>query len=210
VRRFDWEWIQDVAAFNYMLFGRLLRTYSTDVKVLGVSERWVTRIFLTFDVISFIIQSTGAALLAGATSTLTDVALGQHMIIGGLLPQLSSFGFFTVVAVRFHIKMARWERLQGPMTWRAEDWRPLLFCLYASCFLIIARASIPSDQHNVLNLLLNISESTYRVIKFFQSLRSYLSSHEVYFYSLKALPMMPPFILFNIWYLRDVLSKVDS
>jgi hypothetical protein len=116
VRRFDWEWIQDVAAFNYMLFGRLLRTYSTDVKVLGVSERWMTRIFLVFDVISFISQSTGAALLAGATSTLTDVALGQHMIIGGLLLQLSSFDFFTVVAVRFHITMARWERLQGPMT----------------------------------------------------------------------------------------------
>jgi hypothetical protein len=81
------------SAFNYMLFGRLLRTYSTDPKALGVSERWVTRIFLTFDVISFIIQSTGAALLAGATSTLTDVVLGQHMIIGGLLLQLSSFDF---------------------------------------------------------------------------------------------------------------------
>jgi hypothetical protein len=100
--------------------------------------------FLTFDVISFIIQSTGAALLAGATSNLTDVVPGQHMIIGGLLLQLSSFGFFTAVAVRFHTKMARWEKLQGSMTVRAEEWRPPLFCLYASCFLVIARKSILS------------------------------------------------------------------
>jgi hypothetical protein len=95
-------------------------------------------------VIPFIIQSTGAALLAGATSTLTDVVLGQHMIIGRLLLQPSSFGFFTAVAVRFHTKMARWEKLQGSMTVRAEEWRALLFCLYASCFLIIARTSILS------------------------------------------------------------------
>jgi hypothetical protein len=189
-----------------MLFGRLLRTYSTDAEVLGVSERWVTRTFLTFDVISFIIQSTGAAMLAGATSSFSDIVHGQHIIIGGLLLQLSSFGFFTTVAVRFHIKLARWEKLQGSTTVRAEEWRPLLFCLYASCFLIIGRTSPLSVS---VNLLLNTSGSTYRAIESFQGLGGYLGSHEVYFYSLEAFPMMPSFILFNIWH-RDVLSKVDS
>lgn len=28
----------------------------------------------------------------------------------------------------------------------------------------------------------------------------YLASHEPYFYILEAIPMMPPFILFNIWH----------
>jgi len=82
----------------------------------------------------------------------------------------------------------------------SREWRPLLFCLYASCFLIIFRTSILSDQRNVFNLLLNILGSTYRAIEFFQGLGGYLGSHEVYFYSFEALPMMPPFILFNIWH----------
>lgn len=28
----------------------------------------------------------------------------------------------------------------------------------------------------------------------------YLASHEAYFYVLEAVPMMPPFVLFNIWH----------
>jgi hypothetical protein len=127
-----------------MLFGRLLRTYSSDPKAIGVLEQWVTRAFLAFDVISFIIQSTGAAMLAGATSSFGDIVHGQHIIVSGLLLQLSSFGIFTAVPVRFHLKMARWEKLQGSTTARAEEWRPLIFCLYASCFLIIVRTSILS------------------------------------------------------------------
>jgi hypothetical protein len=127
-----------------MLFGRLLRTYSTDAKALSVSERWVARTFLAFDVISFIIQFTEAAMLAGATNSFCDAVHGQHILIGGLLLQLSSFGFFIAVALRFHIKIARWEKLQGSTTVRAVEWRPLLFCLYASCFLIISRTSVLS------------------------------------------------------------------
>ncbi|KAF8865051.1 hypothetical protein BDZ45DRAFT_471782 [Acephala macrosclerotiorum] len=39
------------AAFNYMLFGRLLRTYSLGAKALGITAAWVTRIFISFDAI---------------------------------------------------------------------------------------------------------------------------------------------------------------
>lgn len=39
--------------------------------------------------------------------------------------------------------------------------------------------------------------SVYRVVEFSQGFDGYLASHEVYFYVLEAVPMMPPFILFN-------------
>jgi len=42
--------------------------------------------------------------------------------------------------------------------------------------------------------------SLYRVIEFGQGFEGYLASHEVYFYVLEAVPMMPPFILFNIFH----------
>lgn len=37
----------------------------------------------------------------------------------------------------------------------------------------------------------------YRIVEFGQGFDGYLASHEVYFYVLEAVPMMPPFILFN-------------
>jgi hypothetical protein len=40
----------------------------------------------------------------------------------------------------------------------------------------------------------------YRVVEFAQGFDGYLASHEVYFYVLEAVPMMPPFILFNLYH----------
>lgn len=126
-----------VAAFNYMLFGRLLRTYSNDAKALGVSATWVTRIFVGFDVISFLTQSAGAGLLSSAKDDRKKSENGQHIVMGGLVIQLVAFGFFTAVAVRFHMKVRRLQKMPTNFKSRAEEWRPLLFCLYASCILIM-------------------------------------------------------------------------
>ncbi|KAE9366362.1 RTA1-domain-containing protein [Stipitochalara longipes BDJ] len=173
-----------VAAFNYMLFGRILRTYSSDTKpkALGVSDTWITRLFVGFDVVSFLTQSAGAAMLAGSKDDIKKSNTGQHIVIGGLVLQLVAFGFFTAIAVSFHLKMKRSQRLQGSVTQETvKEWRPLLFCLYASCILIMLR-------------------SVYRVVEFSQGFDGYLVSHEVYFYVLEAVPMMPPFILFNVFH----------
>jgi hypothetical protein len=120
-----------------MLFGRLLRSYSTDAKALGVSATWVTRMFVGFDVISFLTQSAGAAMLAGAKDDRKRSLLGQHILMGGLVLQLVAFGFFTAVAVRFHLKMRRLQKLATDIDIQAKEWRPLLFCLYTSCLLIM-------------------------------------------------------------------------
>lgn len=126
-----------VAAFNYMLFGRLLRTYSTDGKALGVSATWVTRVFVGFDVISFLTQSAGAGLLSSAKDDRKKSETGQHIVMGGLVIHLIAFGFFTAVAVRFHLKMRKLQEVPSDFDQRAREWRPLLFCLYASCILIM-------------------------------------------------------------------------
>ncbi|KAL3420633.1 RTA1 domain protein [Phlyctema vagabunda] len=174
-----------VAAFNYMLFGRILRTYSPDgnSKALGISDTWVTRIFVGFDVVSFLTQSAGAAILAGAKGDSKKSNTGENIVTAGLILQLVAFGFFTAAAVRFHVKMRQWQRLiPGSVAQvRAREWQVLLFCLYASCILIMLR-------------------SVYRVVEFSQGFDGYLASHEVYFYVLEAVPMMPPFFLFNIFH----------
>jgi len=187
-----------VAAFNYMLFGRLLRTYSTDAKALGVSATWVTRIFVGFDVISFLTQSAGAGLLSSAKDDRKKSELGQHIVMGGLVIQLVAFGFFTAIAVRFHLKVLKLHKMPTGFSNKASEWRPLLFCLYASCFLIMlskSDCSFPPDT-----MLTHFLGSVYRVVEFAQGFDGYLASHEVYFYVLEAVPMMPPFILFNIFH----------
>jgi hypothetical protein len=125
-----------------MLFGRILRTYSSDAKpkALGVSDTWVTRIFVGCDVVSFLTQSAGAAMLAGAKDDVKQSNTGQHIVIGGLVLQLVAFGFFTAIAVSFHLNMKRSYKLAGSVAQeRAREWRPLLLCLYASCILIMLR-----------------------------------------------------------------------
>lgn len=124
-----------------MLFGRLLRTFSSDAKALGVSAAWVTRIFVGFDVLSFLTQSAGAAMLASARDDRDKSELGQHIVMGGLVLQLVAFGFFTAVAVRFHMKMRMLRKLSGSVYDKGQEWRPLLLCLYASCILIMLRTS---------------------------------------------------------------------
>jgi len=47
-------------------------------------------------------------------------------------------------------------------------------------------------------MLTYILGSAYQVVKFAQGFDGYLASHEVYFDVLEAVPVIPPFVLFNI------------
>jgi hypothetical protein len=62
-------------------------------------------------VISFVTQFAGAAMLADAKEDRKGSILGQHILMGGLVLQLVAFGFFAAVAVRFHLKMRRLQKL---------------------------------------------------------------------------------------------------
>jgi hypothetical protein len=126
---------------------------------------------------------------------------GEHIVMGGLVLQLVAFGFFTAVAARFRLKMKRSQRLPGSMVDdRVREWRPLLFCLYGSCVLIMIRLyHLLSDSPFILPII-GSAGSVHRVVEFSQGFGGYLDSNEVYFYVLKAVPMMPPFILFNAFY----------
>ena len=186
-----------------MLFGRILRTYSSVVnpKALGVADTWVTRIFVSFDLFSFLTQSAGSAMLAGAKEDIKKSNTGEHIVMGGLVLQLVAFGFFTAVAARFHLKMKRSQRLLGSMVDdRAREWRPLLFCLYASCILIMIRMYHLLSHSPFILLIIGSAGSVYRIVEFSQGFDGYLASHEAYFYVLETVPMIPPFILFNIFH----------
>jgi hypothetical protein len=59
-----------IAAASYILFGRLLEIVlpgGRNARSLGVPARWVTWIFLTGDITSFVLQGIGAGIMSGAS-----------------------------------------------------------------------------------------------------------------------------------------------
>ncbi|KAF1976284.1 hypothetical protein BU23DRAFT_456382 [Bimuria novae-zelandiae CBS 107.79] len=121
------------AASIYMILGRLiLRTNSASYSV--VRANWVTKIFVTGDVLCFFIQSGGAGMLVQANDN-AGVKRGENIILGGLVLQILIFAFFVAVA-------ATWRnRLGARPTAKSADlpWGRYIWLLYAASALITIR-----------------------------------------------------------------------
>jgi hypothetical protein len=168
-----------LAASIYMILARLIRQLGAEEYAL-IRTKWMTKVFVTGDVISFFAQGggkptptsflfsttagiltppiPGGGLLAKA-KTKDDQKLGESVILGGLAIQIVFFGFFIVTTVIFHLRMnknptARSYSVTGP-------WRQLVFALYISSVLVMVR-------------------SVFRMIEFGMGNDSVLMSHEAY------------------------------
>lgn len=79
------------AASMYMLLGR-----AAGDSVPFLPRKWLTKIFVGGDVVSFLMQSTGGSLM-GIADTRDQVKLGERVTIGGLWVQLVFFTGFMFV-----------------------------------------------------------------------------------------------------------------
>ncbi|KAF3171610.1 hypothetical protein TWF225_002253 [Orbilia oligospora] len=174
------------AAGDYIILGRLLERVlpgGPRAKALGLPARWITWIFVTSDIISFVMQGIGASIISANTDGRNPAAQiqGQHIIMAGLAIQIAFFSFFVCAVIRFDTK----TRESHP----GARWRALVYCLYISCACILIR-------------------SIYRIVEFAQGWDGYLMSHEVYFYVLEALPMLPCLVIFNIFHPSKYLPEL--
>ncbi|KAF3930455.1 hypothetical protein ABW20_dc0107157 [Dactylellina cionopaga] len=166
------------AAALYIILGRLLERVlpgGAKAKALGLPARWITWIFVTSDIISFAMQGLGAGIISANADGKNPAAQkrGSTIIMAGLGIQMAFFSFFIGAVIRFDVK----TRNTDPNA----RWRVLVYSLYLSCTLILIR-------------------SAYRTAEFAQGWNGYLMGHEVYFYVLEALPMLPCLIIFNIFH----------
>ncbi|KAF1835833.1 RTA1 like protein [Decorospora gaudefroyi] len=121
------------AASIYMILGRLMqRTDSAEYSLIRAT--WVTKIFVSGDILCFLIQGGGAGMLVGAKDK-DGVERGENIILGGLILQIMIFGFFLVVASVWHV------RLQRRPTAASADlpWGKLIWFLYAASVCIAVR-----------------------------------------------------------------------
>jgi hypothetical protein len=181
------------AATVYMILGRVM-AFVNAPQLSIVPHRRLTTIFVLGDVMSFLIQCSGAGLLASAGNRDT----GSLIIVGGLIIQLIFFGVFFLALIVFDARCRRQSLTKRTVPYNGNTklhWHTVVVALYVASTLISIRC-------------------LFRVIEFAMGFDGYLQSHEVYFYVFDALPMAVTMIIFNIvvpgWALKGERNELED
>lgn len=159
------------AATIYMTLGRIIAILGAE-HLSFIPLRWLTKIFVSADILCFILQGAGGGLLAALTSSMTS--LGEKIIIIGLFVQIGFFGIFILVLGLFQIRIHKSPTtialvsIKKPCSHR--NWNTILLTLSLCSIFILIRSIV-------------------RAIEYLQGWQGYIISHEVYLYTLDALLM---------------------
>lgn len=167
-----------------MVLGRLIRLVRGEQYSL-IRPRWLTKLFVCGDVVSFCAQGGGGGILVMA-KTESSIKLGQNIIVAGLVLQILFFGCFIAVTMVFHTRMRKWPTTESKMI--ASPWQGLILVLYFSSFLIMIR-------------------SIYRVAEYVAGTTSVMQTEEMYLYIFDSLPMALTTIAFCAFHPSRVVSR---
>ncbi|KAI0402994.1 RTA1-domain-containing protein [Xylaria palmicola] len=168
------------AASIYMILGRLIRVVRAE-RISIIPLKWMTKIFVVGDVLSFLLQAGGGGVQSAGTLELYNV--GEKIIIAGLFVQIVVFGFFMATTVVFNYRQSKHVSQQRTDV----PWQRYLNILYAVSAIILIR-------------------SIFRVVEYLQGNRGFLISHEIFLYIFDALLMAAVMAIFLIYYV-DGLSR---
>ncbi|KAE8390153.1 hypothetical protein ETB97_009057 [Aspergillus alliaceus] len=169
-----------LAASIYMFLGRIILVLQAESHAL-LKKKWLTKIFVTGDVLSFVLQGAGGGIQS--SGSLDNMKNGEHIIVIGLLVQIVFFGFFIVTATHFLWKLKKYPI---PRSCSPEiPWRKHLNVLYATSLLIMIR-------------------SIFRLAEYIQGNNGYLLHHEIYIYIFDALLMFTTMVIFNVIHPQEI------
>lgn len=172
------------AASIYMILARIILLTDGNSHSI-IKLRWVTKVFVAGDVLSFLAQSSGGGLMAKADSQ-DDAKMGENIIVGGLGIQILVFGFFIIVAGIFNLRIRKVPTEKSTSV--AVPWQRHLFVLYAASALIMVR-------------------SIFRIIEYVMGGNGVLLQHEYYLYIFDAVLMFLVTVLFIVWHPSNIISK---
>ncbi|RGP68598.1 hypothetical protein FSPOR_5236 [Fusarium sporotrichioides] len=161
------------AATIYMELGRIITLVDGEGLAL-ISRKWMTKIFVVGDVLSFFLQGGGGGYQSAGS--LEALRMGTKIIIIGLFVQLAFFGAFLVVAVHWHIQIARRPTTRSRI---GIPWQKNMKLLYTTGILIMVR-------------------SIFRAVEYLQGDDGFLLAREGYLYVFDALLMFIVMVLFNV------------
>jgi hypothetical protein len=194
------------AASIYIILGRIILLTNGE-KHSVIRQKWLTKVFVTGDVLSFLVQGGGGGVQAAGSLELLHT--GEKLIIVGLFIQLAFFGFFIVVAGLFHWRLAKANPKLSP-----EDFRTYYTPSSAESapHRLTALSSIPLSPNDLnvhdlpwkrhlcalyLASALIIIRSVFRAVEYMQGNNGYLLRHEVYLYVFDGVLMFGVMCLFN-------------
>ncbi|RAK96844.1 RTA1 domain-containing protein [Aspergillus ibericus CBS 121593] len=152
------------AASIYMVLGRII-TFLHAQHLSVIPVQWMTKIFVSGDILSFLLQGAGGGIMSHGSSN--SLKIGQWVIVSGLCVQLLFFGAFLIASLTFHVRINHSPTVESKKTMHRHqkpwprDWRGLLGACYLVSGLILVR-------------------SVYRLIEFAQGNSGYLISREVF------------------------------
>ncbi|GJN80164.1 hypothetical protein PLIIFM63780_003688 [Purpureocillium lilacinum] len=180
-----------INAFGYMVVARLIYFLQPERKAAGIPARWLAKGFVTADVICFIIQAAGGAMMADQHNTDT-AKTGRNIYMVGVGIQLAFVMIFLIVTVFFHRDLLRNMRI-GKIKTRDCWTGALVWVIYIVLILIIERI-------------------IFRLIEFSQGVSSSnaILRHEAFQLYLDALPMLLAIASLNIVHPGMVLKGPES
>lgn len=128
--------IAGVNAFAYMVFARTVHFYSPTRKVWLFSPSILALIFVTLDILSFVIQLIGGG-MAGPGSTPESQRKGLDIYMGGIGMQEGFIVLFLGLVIKFHRDQLQAERHGKLAADKMVGWRRLVYALYG-CLVAIS------------------------------------------------------------------------
>ncbi|KAI4720067.1 RTA1-domain-containing protein [Aureobasidium sp. EXF-10727] len=124
-----------LAATMYMTLGRVIVALESDKDHTLIRPRWLSKIFVLFDIICFLVQIGGIGMQC--TTSLSVQKTGRTVTIIGLVLQLVIFAFFIIVALVFHRRIN--ARPTSVSIHHTVHWVRHLRIMYATSVLVLVR-----------------------------------------------------------------------
>ena len=168
------------AASIYMVLGRIISLVDGE-KHSVIRLKWLTKIFVIGDCVSFFVQSMGGGIQAAGTLQLLHI--GEKIIVTGLFIQILFFGIFVISAVVFHYRIHLVPTTLSNST--EIPWRQHMGVLYLTSGIILVR-------------------SVFRVIEYLMGNSGWILSHEYMLYTFDTVLMLSVVAIF-LWQHPGVL-----
>lgn len=133
-----------INAFLYMVVGRMIYFFQDEKKLAGISAIRLATIFVTLDIVAFIIQVGGGIMASMDDASDHIIQIGLNIYMGGIGLQELFIVCFAGLTIALHRQMiakeitgSGWEKTAG----RSMPWRWLFYTIYTALILITVRPS---------------------------------------------------------------------
>ncbi|EMC99939.1 hypothetical protein BAUCODRAFT_356584 [Baudoinia panamericana UAMH 10762] len=172
-----------LAASIYMQLSRVVQLLDAD-QALFIRRTWLTKLFVTGDVLSFLLQAAGAGLLSSGDGANTNT--GKAVIVVGLILQVIYFGLFVLAAAIFNVRVSRHP---PPRCAVVPWWKKHMFVLYLVSVLIFIRSIV-------------------RTVEYIEGYTGYVMTHEAFLYVFDALVMFAAMVAMNVVHPGEVAKEL--